>query len=267
MQLLYQTRFSYVGLSGWQSEESKDPQLLFAPERMERRFELFEKITLPSLVDQTDPDFKLVLLTSFMMPEEYAILLREMTHDILGEDRVKILMKAKRMAGRVFRADTQESYPPEQRVCQVVLDDDDAVAQDFTEVCRAEACRALEVDYDDDPSRFVSFARGANLLVEDGQLTRLSDKHTPMVNLGLALASRADTDKHPYLTKHLAIGRNHPSVVINSIRPFYLRTVHDQNDSRTPHKQNWMEPDEIAAVVAHFPFLRGHFSTELRNAA
>lgn len=267
MELLYQTRFSYFGLSGWKSEASTSPELLFEPERMARRFELFEKITLPSLLSQTDPDFKLVLLTSASMPDGYANRLRQLTHDMLGENRVKILARAKRYAGRVFRSDTQDSYPADKKVCQVVLDDDDAVSNDFTEICKLEARRALETDYDNDPSSFISFSRGANLLVEEGQLKNLSNKYTPMVNLGLALASRADCEKHPYLTKHLAIGENHPSTVINTMRPFYLRTVHDYNDSRTPHKDNWMSPEEIAEVAQYFPFLHTHLDIEIPIAA
>ncbi|MCY4180883.1 MAG: glycosyltransferase [Litoreibacter sp.] len=267
MHLLYQTRFSYLGQSGWQSEASKDETLLFAPERMQRRFELFEKITLASLKAQSDPEFKLILLTSSRMPDQDATLLAELTQDMLGGDRVEILSRAPRMAGRVFRGHVQDRYAAEEQLCQVVLDDDDALSLDFTEVCRREAIRALETDYDGDPSRFLSFARGANMLLEEGQPIRLSDKYTPMVNLGLALASRADTEKHPYLTHHLAIGQNHPSVIINTLRPFYLRTIHDQNDSRTPHKTNWMGPEEVAQVLDYFPFMRPYFDLAEDTAA
>ncbi|MEM7471981.1 MAG: glycosyltransferase [Pseudomonadota bacterium] len=266
MDLLYQTRFSYLGHSGWKSDASKDAALLFAPERMERRFELFEKIALASLAAQNDPQFKLVLLTSSEMPEKYATRLREMTHDVLEEPRVEILVRAPRYAGRVFRAHVHDSYAPDDLVCQTVLDDDDALSSDFTEICKREARRALESDYDGDPTRFISFARGANLLVEDGAPWRLSEKYTPMINLGLTLVARAGTDKHPYLTQHLAIGLHHPSLVINTLRPFFLRTVHDQNDSRTPHKSNWMDAGEVAAVLKYFPFMRSYFP-EAEHAA
>ena len=267
MDLLYQTRFSYVGQSGWKSDASKDKRLLFDPRRMRRRFELFEKITLASLARQTDPDFKLVLLTALSMPETYAKTLEHMCFDILGADRVTILARPPRVAGKVFKSHTQTSFEPDQKVCQVVLDDDDAVSQDFTEVCKDESRRALLSDYDDDPTRFLSFARGKTLYVEDGKLTNLSDKHSPLVNLGLTLASRADTDKHPFLTSHLAIAHRHPSLVINTVRPFYLRTVHDHNDSRSPHKTEWLTPEEIADVAEYFPFLKEHFKTQIACAA
>ncbi len=262
MELLYETRFSFVGKSGWQSEASQNPELLFAADRMERRFELFEKITLACLADQSDKDFKLVLLTAMMMPDAYAKRLEEMCFDVLGKDRTIILARPPRMAGRVFREYVQNSYAPETLISQVVLDDDDAVSFDFTEICKDEAYRALASDHDNDPNWFLSFARGKSLKVEDGKLVSLSDKHSPLVNLGLTLASRADSIKHPFLTKHLAIAHHHQSLVINTQRPFYLRTVHDFNDSRTPHKTNWLSDEEIAEVARYFPFLRDHFKID-----
>ncbi len=267
MDLFYQTRFSYVGQSGWKSDASKNAELLFSPRRMRRRFELFEKITLASLAKQTDPHFSLVLLTALSMPENYAKMLKQMCFDILGSGRVTILARPPRIAGKVFRSHTQTSCMPDQKICQVVLDDDDAVSQDFTEICKDESRRALLSDYDDDPSRFVSFVGGKSLYVEDGKLTNLSDKHSPLINLGLTLASRADTEKHPFLTSHLAIAHRHPSLVINTNRPFYLRTVHDYNDSRSPHKTDWLTPDEIADVAEYFPFLKKHFEQQIAQAA
>jgi hypothetical protein len=62
------TRFSYLGRSGWKSDASRDASLLFDPERLRLRIELFRTITLPSLVAQTDRDFSHVILTSTKLP-------------------------------------------------------------------------------------------------------------------------------------------------------------------------------------------------------
>lgn len=44
---------------------------LYSPRRMETRFHLFEHMVLPGFRAQTDPDFKLVVLSSAIMPEAY----------------------------------------------------------------------------------------------------------------------------------------------------------------------------------------------------
>ena len=66
--LVVVTRFSYLGRSGWKSDASRDAALLFEPERLRLRLELFRSITLPSLAAQTDRSFSHVILTSNQMP-------------------------------------------------------------------------------------------------------------------------------------------------------------------------------------------------------
>ena len=67
--ILICTRFSFFGRSGWKSEFSADPEMLFEQGRLEQRFWLFENITLPSLVSQTDKDFHYFVLSSCLMPD------------------------------------------------------------------------------------------------------------------------------------------------------------------------------------------------------
>ena len=44
---------------------------VFSEDRMALRFRFFEKLCLPSLARQSDPDFGMVILTSDRMPERY----------------------------------------------------------------------------------------------------------------------------------------------------------------------------------------------------
>ncbi len=261
MKLVFETRFSYIGHSGWKSEASKDPDLLFADDRMAYRFDLFSKITLPSLAEQTDEDFDLLILTSKFMPQKHKEELRRLCHRFLGEDRVQILEFGAFKAGRLFRNHVRDTYAQHPWVAQVVLDDDDAVSADFVEVCKAEARKLAASEYEEDDSRFLSFARGFSLQVENGVLQNLSPKHSPYINLGLTLVAPPTTSKNPFLVSHLAVGERHPGYVVNTIRPFYLRTVHDFNDSRTPHKTAWISPEEIVEAQRYFPFLKNHFNT------
>ncbi|TDT77658.1 putative rhamnosyltransferase [Litoreibacter halocynthiae] len=263
MKLVFETRFSFLGKSGWKSEVSEKPQLLFNAKRMLRRFELFEKITLPSLRDQTDKEFSLLLLCSKRMPDEYRQHLEWLCSRYLHQDQYEILVKRPRVAGKVFREHVTEVYKDERFIIQTVLDDDDAVCSDFVEICKREAELVAQRSYDGEPSHFLSFARGYSLLVENGRLEGLTMKHSPFVNLGLSLVAPPDSVKNPFLTSHLAIGARHPSTVVNTLRPFYLRTIHDQNDSRTPHKTDAIDGDEFEKACTYFPFLRKYQSLKM----
>jgi len=259
VKLVFEIRFSYLVHSGWKSDASRDPALLFAPERMQYRFELFSKITLPCLMDQTDPDFDVLILISDQMPRDQKAELIELCHATIGAERTKILELGPFKAGKAFRNYVRDTYRDEPYVTQVVLDDDDAVSFDFVEICKIEAEKMATTNYDDDDGQFLSFPRGFSLLVEDGKLLRLSPKHSPFVNLGMALVAPPNTLKNPFLVAHRFVGSRHPGVLVNTLRPFYLRTVHDFNDSRTPHKTEWLSPEEVAEAVPYFPFLQAHF--------
>lgn len=252
MQVIFETRFSFYGSSGWRSPASSDPSILFDPERLERRFGLFERITLPSLAAQTDTDFRLVVLTSSLMPPSFRRRLVELTHDTLGSDCVTGLAKRPRSAGWIFQQHIAREFASEERVAQVVLDDDDAVSADFVGICRAEALAPLPAP---DASIFLSFPEGCSLVFAEGGRQWLAPRHTPYTNLGLTLVAPPATRLHPFLTSHRRIGERHPSRLIERGRPFYLRSVHDDNDSRAMHGKTPIEGAELARVLGYFPFL------------
>lgn len=263
MKLVFETRFSFLGKSGWKSDVNGAPRLLFSANRMLRRFELFEKITLPSLRDQTDKDFLLLLLCSKRMPDDYRQHLEWLCSRYLQSHQYEIVLKRPRVAGKVFREYVSEIFKNERFVIQTVLDDDDAVCFDFVEICKHEAEMSTQRGYDGNSSHFLSFARGYSLLVENGRLEGLTMKHSPFVNLGLSLVAPPDCVKNPFLTSHLAIGARHSSTVINTLRPFYLRTIHDHNDSRTPHKTDAVDIHEFEKACTYFPFLRKYKSLRM----
>src|SRR6056297_4223278 len=100
VQAVFQTRYSFFGQSGWKSASSKVQEALFDPARLRKRFHLFQKMNLASLRDQSDPDFKLVILTSTLLPEDHLRLLTEACHDVLGAERTRILARAPGSAGK-----------------------------------------------------------------------------------------------------------------------------------------------------------------------
>lgn len=102
---------------------------IFSPERMELRFRLFEKLCLPSLLRQSDPDFDMVVLTAESMPAPYLERLLDLIEPLRNihclpvgtENHYKLLQKG------------YNSVPKDGYSHRILfrLDDDDAVDKDF----------------------------------------------------------------------------------------------------------------------------------------
>ncbi len=267
MDVIFQTRFSFFGISGWQSAISQSEELLFEPERLNKRFELFESIALASLKDQTDQDFKLSILSSNNLPEKYKIRLQELCSDTLGADRVDINYRGPFKAGKLFRQIMCEKYPDLRTIAQVVLDDDDAVSRDFVEVCKREADYAANNNYDGTEAVFLTFPKGVSLGLEHGHAAWLAPRNAYFTNLGLTLVAPPTFKRHPYLTSHRQIGNRFTSRAILTDRPFYVRAVHEGNDSDAKHSEEYYNPDQIIDMMQYFPFLQDHFAPSVQIAA
>lgn len=259
MKIIYETRFSFFGQSGWKSTHSADPDLLFAEDRLANRFEFFEKITLESLKGQTDPDYQHFVLSSSLMPEAWRKRLRELCFDVLGKERARVMFRPEGSAGHLMKKAVADTFGRE-KVVQVVLDDDDAVSHDFNQILRAYATLADSDPVNTRPYCFVSFPRGHTLGIEDGKMSWLSPRYVPYTNLGLALVGPGTTKRNPFLTSHKKVGERHPSLMVTHQRPFYLRAVHGLNDSNAHISEDFLSPDQIREVFVHFPWLEAHFS-------
>ncbi len=271
MQTIIQMRFSFFGHSGWQSDASKDPQALYAPARLRKRFEFFERIALASLRDQTDPDFKLAILSSKLMPNRFKNRLTEMCYDTLGEDHCDILFRHPGKAGRIFRRYTQRRYADHDYVSQVVLDDDDALSNDYIEVSKREAHNAVKNNIDKHGVTFLTFCNGYTLGLSDAHKAWLAPRYVPFTNLGLAQISPPSSGTHPFLTAHRKIGNRHTARAIHSRRPYYLRTVHNLNDSTAFRSKKRLDGVEQQQAIKYFPllndFLTSQYEEELQMAA
>lgn len=259
MEIIYQTRFSFFGQSGWRSAAAKDPAILFAPERLQARLRLFERYTLPSLAAQTDRNFHHVILSSTLMPEPFRTLLIQVSRRALGE-RAKVIFRPAKAAGHMLRRFIREKYSEHDHVVQVVLDDDDALSADFTEVLRYHANCVLHDPLNKDPATFLSFPRGYSLGLDSRGLPDwLAPRNVPYTNLGLALVSPPGYRKNPFMTSHRRIGERQASRLIGAQRPFYLRAVHEHNDSRAMASDERLPLEAVPDLLQHFPFMERFF--------
>lgn len=257
MDVVFQTRFSFFGQSGWKGAAAADPALLFAPDRLERRMRYFEMITLPSLADQTDPGFRHMVLSSAGLPILFQRRLRDLVLDTLGAERAEVLYEPPGSAGKLLAHQTRARYR-RRPVAQVVLDDDDAVSNDFVEMVRYYGQVALDDPHNPDDYAFLSFPRGYSLGIERGQPAWLASRFVNYTNLGLALVAPGNSGRSPFATSHRKIGQRHPSLLLTHNRPYYLRAVHEHNDSNAYANRSAIDGEDAAAVLRYFPFLARH---------
>ncbi|MBW4707815.1 putative rhamnosyl transferase [Roseobacter sp. YSTF-M11] len=255
LQAVFQTRYSFFGQSGWRSDTSKAQELLFDPERLNKRLDLFLKMNLACLRDQSDPDFKLVVLTSSLLPQDHLKLLTEACHDVIGKKRAHVIARAPGSAGRWLQKFTQRRLNTHSHSAQIVLDDDDAVSVDFVESCKREGEFALSRFRDDQDCVYLSYATGMTARFEDDGIT-LMPRVVPFTNLGLALVAPTDTSKNPYMLAHKKVARRHAVRVNYDQRPYYIRAVHDSNDSRAMHDDVALSAEAIEKAMPYFPLLK-----------
>lgn len=140
MQVLGLCRFSYPAHGGFQTVHEtleERTRFLYADERLEERFRIFESFTLPSLMAQTDPDFTLIVVIGKDMPRAALQRLR----GLLAQLPQAVLRPTPPGKHRwIMRRIINEARRGDMRPCiQFRMDDDDAVACDFVAKVRTVA--------------------------------------------------------------------------------------------------------------------------------
>jgi hypothetical protein len=256
------TRFSFLGASGWQGDASRDAELLFQPDRLRVRLELFRCVTLPSLVAQTDRNFRHMVLTSAKLPSWAMVELKAACATAYGDpDRYAIVAAQPGPARKVLRQFMERTYS-EPIVAQMVLDDDDGLACDFVAAVREKLADldATVPNGVDAPSAYVSFAEGYGLVLDlnDGGETeaRLYQHRYPFINLGLTLVG-ARSAKNVLGISHRKDPEKTGAQSVTGKRMF-VRSLHGTNDSRVAPTQRWKPvPDwrKDPDIRARFPWL------------
>lgn len=231
------TRFSYIGNSGWKIPEAEREKILFDPERLDLRLWLFERITIASLLAQSDQHFHHYILTSDQLPiwaleRLMAICLAAYPGGNFTIDRQPV------GNARKFLREFMVAKRLGDRVVQIVLDDDDGLAADFlaTVAEKLDGVAALE------PEKlpvFLSFSRGYGLVFSDDATASAAVflHRYPYINLGLTMV---DSPKAPNILAidHLAAPKKAGCVPIGGV-PMFVRSVHGFNDSRVAQTERW----------------------------
>ncbi|MFO1139588.1 MAG: glycosyltransferase [Paracoccus sp. (in: a-proteobacteria)] len=258
-------RFSFLGKCDWVETRDADggsdrvlsarlPKI-YDPARLERRFEAFEKLCLPSIKAQTDPDFQFWFLTSPEMPVRWLERLRDLTAAI---PQVRIIVSAERTPMDALQMPLRAAADAAGRpVIQFRTDDDDAFSRHHVARIRKQAAR-----FPDLPGFGISYPEGLVFGSFEGDPVSYHRAHQSFVGAGAALRMRAP-GRCIYAFNHAQIPKFFPA--FTSIEGLgYVQTRWDASDSagHTPGRwPYWFKPishtEFNAALQEDFPFLNG----------
>lgn len=254
MQVIGLCRFSYPAQGGFQiAHETIEERraYLYQPARLEERFRLFETSTLPCLREQTDGDFKFVIVIGECLPKHAFDRLHDMTADMKQIEIVARppLPQRKAMADVLNAARDNPDAP----CLQFRHDDDDAVSVDFVERLRdalGDAKRLLKrhktVTIDYNRGFFARF--GAEGI-------RAKNRFQALLGVGMGMYVQGGCDKTIMNFSHHRIG-NHMPVISYPDAPMWVRSLNGFNDSfhaRTSKAELLaLTPEQEGEFIARF---------------
>lgn len=255
-------RFSYFGSSGWKGDVSKQKEMLLDPARLRARLAILKSLGVPSLAAQSDQNFHLMILCSEDMPADLRAKLEQVCIDGLGAGKASVCPRPFGRASKYLLQFVQQRYG-KVPVIQTVLDDDDAFATDLIASARRELA-LLPADLNDaEAMRFVSFANGYGLDINDRKEGAADQADFPLythrypwINLGLTMVSHS-TGKNLYSIAHQKTPTLHPSRLVKGT-PMFVRTLNGLNDSRIEVTDRWKPIEDWrgnAAVLDRFAYL------------
>lgn len=221
--------------------------LLFSEDRLAKRFSVFERVCLPSLQAQPSEDFSAVLLSSSALPEQC----RSRLLDITGKsENIHVLFRDPQPYSEAFRQFCAESFATTGPVATLRLDDDDALAADYSHALS----RYI------DPAHLghcVSFPNGLEAK-KAGSQSLAWTKTWFMGSAGLAFISNGLRDLNIYhCGNHARVAERFPTLVDCS-SAFYLQTLHGHNDAiRSSSKLAFPTEELTSRFPKKFDFLAG----------
>jgi len=230
MQVIGLCRFSYVGLGGYKvTHDSLEERraFLYAPERLEERFRLFETLCLPSVIGQTDQDFQLHIVIGECFPQIYLERLLKLTEPLpnVGVAAYPPARHRKQMIQVMNQARIDRDAP----CLQFRLDDDDAIAVDFIARLK-QAAQEAEPIWRRYPMTTIDFNRGYTYRADATGLAIAPDREAYWA-LALGVVVPAGSAKTIMHYRHHNLWKETPTLTFPD-GDMYLRGHNGFNDSR-----------------------------------
>jgi len=174
MRIFVITRFSYLApnyLSKWTNNSIDElKKKLFNKRRLKSRFNAFQKITYPSIVNQTYNNWIWFIITSKYLPEEYKNKLKSINHPnikiLYAEERDNAFMEYKKYINN------NENY------ATMRLDDDDGINHNLFRHLQKYDKKKLT-------GKFISFPLGQKFTIIKDKVIRGSKHNEKKIALGL----------------------------------------------------------------------------------
>lgn len=220
-------RFSFYGITDTRLKPDADGTALarlYDETRMARRFFLFENLTLPSLLAQTDRNFRTVIMSSSVMPDRFKDRLSTLAARLPG---AMVEFSEYQRGDKAFRRIMAKAGGAGGREASVHfrLDDDDALSIRYIERLR-EISRVLS------PSTHITFPTGILLFPAgtDGPTGTSMVRQQLLTAQGLATVNGGAFQKNPFQMMHGAVWTRWP-VVSDPRIVGYIRVQHFENDT------------------------------------
>lgn len=224
-------RFSYLSEGGYAiSSQGTDAvrDILYDPDRLARRFLLFERLALHSIRFQRNENFKIGVLVGDSFPPDAKAHLKSLVKDV---PQIQILtMPVLPTAHATIRAfNALEDDPEATHTATFRLDDDDAMHRLTTDRIAKLSTSFLGMRNAKVPF-CIGFNRGFYLDAEKGnQIIKEWYERTPL-GIGLTLVAPVDVPTNVFRRNHRRIGEFFDCYT-EIERPMYIRSVHEDNDS------------------------------------
>ena len=229
-QVIVVIRFSYLAETGFQmARKGLDGAraALYDAERLARRFRLFETLTLPSLLRQSDADFTLAVLIG----EDFPAIFRQRLEGVI----------APLQDGRIIALPPYNNYkstklaieacvhPATTHIISLRLDDDDALGLDVIAAQKRIAPIVASAGPADAPA-VICFNNGLFLELSDtgNRIYGVIEK----LPLGIGMGMIAPVGARPtiFSTDHRQV-HTRWNTYTEALTPRFIRTVHRDNDS------------------------------------
>lgn len=227
-QHIFVMRFSYPALGGFKMSMSglaNSTKQLHNPDRLERRIRLFEKLTLPTLLSQSEKDFQLAIIISKDLPKKYRSHLDFLITKMPNTNLFPLPPIHREVAHVVAKIrDRNTKYLATTR-----LDDDDAISIDCVENIQR-ICRNIIRTKLLEPPVAIAFNNGLFLEKSEDSVKLYGVKQKTPLGIGLTLLA-------PAMEKQTVYTRNHRhaaaywNCISDAVNPSFIRSVHRDNDS------------------------------------
>ncbi len=249
------TRFN-LKYDSWTSIDSSIDVL--SPEWLEKRFQIFESFCLPSVMNQSNPDFEWLILFHEKTPETYKKRIQELT---IRDPRIKpVFVLAYEKMHDQIKAYIRSRITDAKFLITTRLDNDDLIHMNFIKTIQEIAVDRHDV--------LLDLRSGYQLSLQGNQadVRNFSAAFNPFVSLVESM-----DDFKTILSRNHLEWKSHNDLVIYTKTPLWIQFIHDTNlvnrKNRSLSKAISFKPEDFGLSNLNSGSFIGHFIHNIATSA